>query len=55
MKENTTLNNNTFDFETNFITCDCKKPILYPRNLGDGGYDWCKNCDRPLGAEIIST
>lgn len=40
----------TFDFETNFITCDCKEPMLRPRNLSDGGYDWCKTCNCPLGA-----
>ena len=43
------MENNTFDFETNFITCSCEKPVLYPNHLGDGGYEWCKNCDNPIG------
>lgn len=43
------VSNSVFDMETNFITCKCKKPTLYPKHLGDGGYDWCKKCDYPLG------
>ena len=38
-----------FDFESNFIVCKCETKKLYDKHLGDGGYDWCKNCDRPLG------
>lgn len=39
-----------FDFETNFITCICDgEKEIYPKHLGDGGYDWCKKCDCPLG------
>lgn len=40
-----------FDWENNFITCKCNEPELYPPNLGDGGYYWCKKCKLPLGAE----
>lgn len=40
--------NEPFDIENNFIDCECKKPILYDRHLGDSGYDWCKNCDCPI-------
>lgn len=39
-----------FDFENNFITCKCEKPELYPPNLSDGGYSWCKICKLPLGS-----
>lgn len=43
------VSNSVFDMETNFITCKCKEPVIYPKHLGDGGYDWCKTCDCPLG------
>lgn len=45
------VSNSVFDFETNFITCKCKEYELYPKHLGDGGYDWCKKCNCPLGSD----
>lgn len=26
-------------------TCKCKEPIISKRHLGDGGYDWCDECN----------
>ena len=44
------VSGSAFDFETNFITCKCEgEKELYIPNLGDGGYDWCKKCNCPLG------
>ena len=40
-----------FDFETNFIVCKCKNKEPEERNLSDGGYDWCKKCEKPLGGD----
>lgn len=45
------VSNNVFDFETNFITCKCDEYELYPKHLGDGGYDWCKKCNCPLSSD----
>ena len=38
-----------FDFETNFVICQCEESEIYDSHLGDAGYDWCKTCERPLG------
>jgi hypothetical protein len=46
----TDVSSSAFDFETNFITCKCEDKEVYPPNLGDGGYDWCKKCELPLGS-----
>ena len=44
------VSGSAFDFEDNFIVCQCQKPKeIYDKHLGDGGYDWCKKCDCPLG------
>ena len=41
--------NKPFDFETNFVVCQCEESDISDKHLGDAGYDWCKNCERPLG------
>ena len=47
----TDVSSSAFDWEKNFITCKCKGEIeVYPPNLGDSGYDWCKKCELPLGS-----
>jgi len=32
------------------LFCECIIPDLYPRNLCDGGYSWCK-CGKMIGSK----
>jgi len=39
------------DGKEGFIICKCSTQNLYKRHLGDGGYDWCQDCDKTIGSK----
>ena len=47
-EQNRTEESKPFNFETNFVVCNCETEDIADKHLGDAGYDWCKNCERPL-------